>query len=261
MILALAFGSWRYRAWSQLQAENARLAQQQALERERFRIAQDIHDDLGARVTQISLASAMAERTAAQPEASREGFRNITQLARGLVASLYDTIWVVNPENDSLEAVGHYLCQIVNQMASQAGLRCRLEVPTLPSGLPVSSHQRHNLSMAVKEAIHNVIKHAGATRVRMKMVLSTAEVDLTIEDDGVGFDPARTQRGSGLDNLEARLREIGGEAEVVSAPGRGTTVRLRLPLSLLNAVSSRERSQPRPRVRGWRARSRPKAEP
>jgi signal transduction histidine kinase len=233
----LVVGSWRYHAWRRLEAENARLAQQQVTERERFRIARDIHDDLGARVTQISLASAMAERSATDPEAAREGFRQITSMARELVSSLYDTIWVVNPDNDSLEAVGHYLCQMVNQLTSQAGLRCRLRVPALPSDLPVSSHQRHNLSMAVKEAVNNVIKHAAATRMRMEMVLTRSDVTITIEDDGVGFDPVNVKRSSGLDNLEDRLTGIGGSVEIESAPGQGTTVRLLLPLSALNTVT------------------------
>jgi signal transduction histidine kinase len=236
VVLALALGSWRYREWRQLEAENTRLGQQQALERERFRIAQDIHDDLGARVTQISLASAMSERKAADPEVAREGFRNITQMARELVTSLYDTIWVVNPENDSLEAVGHYLCQMANQLVSQAGLPCRLEVPELPSGIPVSSHQRHNMSMAVKEAIHNAIKHAAATQVHLKIELTDSELMITIRDDGAGFDPAEAKRGSGLDNIHARLREIGGQADLSSAPHQETIVRLRLPLSVLNTV-------------------------
>ena len=209
--MTLVFFAERYRAWRRLQAENTRLAHQQALERQRIRIAQDIHDDLGARVTQISLVSALAERTVSEPETSRAGFQNITQMARELVASLYDTIWVVNPENDNLEAVGNYLCQWVNQLSSQAGLRCRLEVPSLPANIPISSHQRHNLTMAVKEALHNVIKHAQASEVRMKIILTETELNLFIQDDGRGFDLQTVVPGSGLGNLKHRLRDVGGD--------------------------------------------------
>jgi signal transduction histidine kinase len=227
----------RFRFLRRLQAENFRLAYQQTLERERFRIAEDIHDDLGARVTQISLASALAEKTAADPVASRAGFQNITQMARSLVSSLYDTIWVVNPENDNLEAVGNYLCQMVNQLTEQAGLRCRLEVPNLPSNLPVTSHQRHNLSMALKESVHNVIKHAAANEVRMKITWDNSELNVYLHDDGSGFDPNSIQLGRGLENIGRRLEHIGGRAEVSRPQGGGTMVHLRMPIQPLKNIA------------------------
>jgi len=230
LILSGFFFNYRFRAWRQLQAENLRLAQQQVLERERFRIAQDIHDDLGARVTQISLASAMAKRTAADAEASKAGFDRISQLSRQLVASLHDTIWVVNPENDNLEQVGHYLCQMFNQLLSDAGISSRLEVPTLPRDATISSHQRHNLSMAVKEAVHNIIKHADASEARMSIRIHDFQLHISIQDNGHGFDPESAEAGSGLGNLRHRLEDIGGSAEVNSRQGVGTVLQLRMPL-------------------------------
>jgi signal transduction histidine kinase len=229
LVVGLFWGSWRYRAVRHLRAENRRLEQQQILERERFRIARDIHDDLGARVTQISLASALAERNTTDAAAAEANFRNITQMAREMVASLYDTLWVVNPENDNLEAVGNYLCQMVNQLSSQAGLRCRLEVPSLPADVSISSHQRHNLNLAVKEAMHNTIKHAAASEVRMKMTLDKSELVVSLQDNGHGFDLKIGKDGNGLANLKHRLEDIGGSVEVRSGLGQGTTVLLRMP--------------------------------
>jgi signal transduction histidine kinase len=92
------------------------------------------------------------------------------------------------------------------------------------------------MSMAVKEAIHNAIKHAAATQVHLKIELTDSELMITIRDDGAGFDPAEAKRGSGLDNIHARLREIGGQADLSSAPHQETIVRLRLPLSVLNTI-------------------------
>jgi signal transduction histidine kinase len=215
---------YQHRARGRLQTENLRLAQQQILEQERIRIAQDIHDDLGAQVTQITLVSAMAERSVADAQASKQSFQRITELSRKLVASLYDTVWVVNPENDNLEAVGNYLCQMFNQLVAQAGLSCRLVVPTLPSNLPISSHQRHNLAMAVKEATNNIIKHAKATEARMSISLENSKLNIDIEDDGVGFSPESVKPGSGMGNLSHRLEAVGGRAEVKSRPGGGTQV-------------------------------------
>jgi signal transduction histidine kinase len=229
-VLAGLFLGHQYRATRRLQAENLELAQQQILERERIRIAQDIHDDLGAQVTQITLVSAMAERTVDDAQVSRQSFQRITKLSRKLVASLYDTVWVVNPENDNLEAVGNYLCQTFNQLTSQAGLSCRLDVPPLPSDLPISSHQRHNLAMAVKEATNNIIKHAGATEARMSIRLENSQLHISIEDNGMGFDPESAKLGSGMGNLSRRLEDVGGSAVVKSRPRAGTQVHLQMPI-------------------------------
>ncbi len=234
LVVGLFLGFWRYRAVRHLRAENLRLEQQQTLERERFRIARDIHDDLGARVTQISLVSALAGHNTSDAAAAEANFRNITQIAREMVASLYDTIWVVNPENDNLEAVGNYLCQMVNQLSSQAGLRCRLEVPPLPADVSISSHQRHNLNLAVKEAMHNTIKHAAASEVRMKMTLNKSELIVSLQDDGRGFELKTENDGNGLANMKHRLEDIGGSAEINSNAGQGTTVLLRMPFQRTN---------------------------
>ena len=229
-VLAGLFLGYQHHARRRLQAENLRLAQQQILERERIRIAQDIHDDLGAQVTQITLVSAMAERTVADAQVSQQSFQRITELSRKLVASLYDTVWVVNPENDNVEAVGNHLCQIFNQLISLAGLSCRMEVPTLPSNLPISSHQRHNLAMAVKEAANNIIKHAGATEARMSIRLENSQLHIYIEDNGIGFDTESAKPGSGMGNLSRRLENVGGSAEVKSRLGAGTQMHLQMPI-------------------------------
>ena len=148
-----------------MRREMVRLKQQRALEQERLRIAHDIHDDLGARVTQISLLSAMAQDNPAFPEKARADFDKISKMSRELVSALYETVWAVNPENDNLDALGNYLCQMVKQLCERTPLRCRFHVLDLPHEVQVSSQTRHNISMAVKEAVHNIIKHAKASEV------------------------------------------------------------------------------------------------
>ncbi len=251
-VLAGLFLGQQYRASRRLQAENLRLAQQQVLERERIRIAQDIHDDLGAQVAQISLVSAMAEISVTADPVSKQTFQQITELSRKLVGSLYATVWVVNPENDNLEAVGNYLCQIFNQMISHAGLDCWMEVPTLPSDLPISSHQRHNLAMAVKEGTHNIIKHARATETRMIIRFENSILDISIEDNGIGFDAKSVKPGNGMGNLICRLQDIGGSAEIKRRPEGGTQVHLQMPIGnekLQSAARTRSRDSSRPESR------------
>ena len=171
-ITVIMFGAGRYAVWHKMQREMLHLKHQQALERERVRIAHDIHDDLGARVTQISLLSAMSQDNPALSEKTRADFGRISQMSRELVSALYETVWTVNPENDNLDALGNYLCQMVNQLCGGLQFRCRFHVQDLPREIQISSQTRHNISMAVKEAVHNVIKHANASEVSIHIAFS-----------------------------------------------------------------------------------------
>jgi signal transduction histidine kinase len=227
--LGLAGGAacYRYIVWQQMRRELARLESQRLLEHERVRIAQDIHDDLGARVTQISLVSGLARGDPALPDKARGEFDVISAMARDLVSALYETVWAVNPEHDNLDALGDYVCQMVDNLCEQAQLRRRLRVTELPRDVHVSSHMRHNLCMAVKEAVHNVIKHAGATELSVQMDFDGATLSILVKDDGCGFDPIRAGAGNGLANMKRRLEQVGGSLSIESHPGQGTTVSFR----------------------------------
>jgi signal transduction histidine kinase len=227
-ITAAAFGAWRYLAWYRIRREMLHLKGQQALERERMRIAHDIHDDLGARVTQISLLSAMSVDNPAFPEKARADFDRISRMSRELVSALYETVWAVNPENDNLDALGNYLCQMLNQLCERSQFRCRLHVRELPREMQVSSQTRHNITMAVKEAVHNVIKHANASELVMHMALTENLLTISIKDDGRGFVPNGHLAGHGLTNMKRRLEDIGGKCFVESGPGKGATVHIEL---------------------------------
>jgi signal transduction histidine kinase len=227
-ITAITIGIGRYFVWHRMQHEMVRLKQQRALEQERLRIAHDIHDDLGARVTQISLLSAMSQENPAFPEKARADFDKVSKMSRELVSALYETVWAVNPENDHLEALGNFVCQMVKQLCEQTQLRCRFHVQDLPHKVQVSSQTRHNITMAVKEAVHNIIKHAKASEVTIRISFSDGMLDVSVHDDGSGFRPVDNISGNGLSNMKQRLHNIGGNCFVESQPGQGTMVRLRL---------------------------------
>jgi signal transduction histidine kinase len=222
---------WRYVALQKIRREMLHLKNQQALERERLRIAHDIHDDLGARVTQISLLSAMSQDNSNFSENARTNFEQISQMSRELVTALYQTVWAVNPENDNLDALGNYICQMVTQLCNRVQFRCRFHMVDLPREIQVSSQIRHNISMAVKEAVHNVIKHAKASEVEINVEYAANLLTVSIHDDGCGFEPANHVTGNGLDNMKRRLADIGGSCSIETCPGRGTTVRLCLTIA------------------------------
>jgi signal transduction histidine kinase len=220
--------SVRYLAWHKMRRAMVHLEQQRALERERLRIAQDIHDDLGARVTEISLLSGMAQNTIGFSEQARAEFSRISLKSRDLVAALYETVWAVNPENDNLEAIGNYLRQRINNQCTQAQLRCRLHISPLPRHIEMSSRMRHNISMAAREAMHNVIKHAKASQVTVHISFADMLLTVSIQDDGCGFDIGANPTGHGLVNMKRRLEDIGGSCVIESSLNTGTTVQFRL---------------------------------
>ncbi|MDB6121597.1 MAG: Integral rane sensor signal transduction histidine kinase [Pedosphaera sp.] len=221
-------GSWRYLIWQRMRREMLHLKNQQVLEQERLRIAHDIHDDLGARVTQISLLSAMAHDNPGSLEKARADFQQISKMSRDLISALYQTVWAVNPENDNLDALGNYLCQMVDQLCDRAQCRCRFHMQALPTDIQVSSQVRHNISLSVKEAVHNVIKHAQASEVIVRMTFTENLLAVAVEDNGCGFQMNNTPAGNGLTNMKTRLKELGGNCIIESKPGHGTTVQMYL---------------------------------
>lgn len=229
----------RYVIWQRMRRQMLLLEQERALEQERLRIAQDIHDDVGARVTQISLLSAMAHGNSNLSEKARTDFDQISKMSRDLISALYETVWAVSPENDNLDALGNYLCQMVDQLCQQAQLRCRLHIQILPKDVQLSSQIRHNITMAVKESVHNIVKHAQANEVVIRMTFEKELLAISIQDNGQGFQPDNQFSGNGIKNIKRRLEDIGGGCVIESQPNLGTIVRLRLSIRRSLEVAKR----------------------
>lgn len=210
----------------------ARVEQEHLVERERLRIARDLHDDLGVRLTHISLVSGLAENHP-QSASARESFQQISGMARELVAALYQTVWTVNPENDHLEALINFLCQLTQNVCETAGIRCRIHSCEVPRDRRVTSELRHNITLAVKEALHNAIKHAGATEITARMEFADPRLVIMIEDNGRGFDAATVTLGRGLENMRQRMELFGGVASMETSAG--TRVRFEIPIPATDA--------------------------
>jgi signal transduction histidine kinase len=210
------------------------LAQQQALERERLRIARDIHDDLGANLTRISLLSQSALDKAAAAQPPVQEVSRIYTTARAMTVAMDEIVWAINPQHDKLESVAAYFADFVEEFLSQAGLRFQLEIPlTLPAGT-LKGEIRHHLFLALKEALNNTVKHAHATEVVVGLEVRAGTLVLSVRDNGCGFQPEakaghsagldRARPGNGLENMRRRLEELGGRCTIESEPGHGTRV-------------------------------------
>ncbi len=206
---------------------------EQAMETERARIARDMHDELGARVTQISLLSAMSEQDPALPGHLRNSVGSISRISRELVAALSEVVWTINPAHGNLNSFADYLCQMTSRFCEGTGMSCRLDVPSAAGDEPLPSHVRHNLILAVREALNNAAKHARAREVRVQLARDGHGLTVRVQDNGCGFDMASTGAGNGLGNMRQRLEGLGGSTSIQSSAGSGTVVTFRLPEGIL----------------------------
>jgi ligand-binding sensor domain-containing protein/signal transduction histidine kinase len=216
--------------YDQLQRRKARAVQERAIETERMRISQNIHDELGSSLASISILSDLAGKDAALPESSRPHLARIAGGTRELIARLSELVWSTSPRNDPIEqAVDHFLTH-AKDFLEPAGVRCRFDVPDVLPRQLLRSESRHHLFLAFKETLNNVWRHAGASEVWIRVRFDKNELTLIVEDNGCGFDPATPVSGHGRENLQARMKSARGRCQFESAPGRGTCVRLVVPI-------------------------------
>lgn len=207
------------------------LKSQHALERERSRIAQDLHDDLGAGLTEIGLLGGLLQDPSRFPTHKQEALDRIVHRCHDLVVALDEIVWAVNPRNDSVNSLGGYLCRYAQGFLEPTAIRCRLEMQETEPDQPLNSEQRHNLFLAFEEALSNVAKHSGASEVRVKIfVEERGRLSVNIEDNGRGLSPTVREDADGLINLHQRMARIGGQCEIVNRPEGGVSVSLSLPL-------------------------------
>jgi signal transduction histidine kinase len=217
----------------------ARLEQAHVLERERRRISRDLHDNLGARATKISVLAAAASRSVELPETSRQ-LHDVSQSARQLVRALDETVWTVNPGNDSLANLLDYVTHYAEEFFSDTPVRCQLKIPVDVGDRPMSPELRHSLLAIIKESLNNVLKHSGARNVVVAAQVAGNSLAFTIRDDGCGFLPKAQVSGNGLANLRARAAAIGARIEIQSQPGKGTTLRVEVPELNLGFIFPKE---------------------
>ena len=223
-----------YVSTQKLQRQLASLRQQEAIEKERARIARDIHDQLGASLTQVSLLGELVESDKESPEEVEAHARQISQTARETTQALDEIVWTVNPSNDTLDSLITYICKSAQEYLAVAGVRYRLDVPAQLPGAAVSPEVRHNVFLASKEAITNIVRHAQASAVSIRLLREPSTFILEIQDNGrgvTGLDDTRAQSRNGLRNMRKRMEEIGGSFSIGRAQEAGTLVRLIVPIS------------------------------
>ena len=208
-----------------------RVERQQFIEQERTRVAQDLHDDLGSALNEVSMLGALA-RTPSLPLADREGYlEKLSHAARAVVTSLDEIVWAVNPKYDSVDSLASYYSLFAQRFLNLAGIACRLRVAESFPAAPLDSRLRHGVFLAFKEALNNAVRHSGASQILIQMEVVEHQLRIAVADNGRGFVPADCPLGSnGLASMKERMLKLGGCCEIKSQPETGTTIEFRLPL-------------------------------
>jgi signal transduction histidine kinase len=204
---------------------------QAVVQRERARIARDLHDDLTAGLTQLVLMGEVARTALPRDSESRQELGRVCEKAHGLARSMDEVIWAINPERDTMRDFVAYICKFAETFLKSTPIRCRFDLEEEMPDFPCDLEMRRNVFFAVKEAIHNVVRHSGAKELALRIHRQKDGIVVTIEDNGKGFDPARPEQGrNGLANMRKRASEAGAVCSIISSPGAGCRVVLTVPL-------------------------------
>lgn len=230
--LAVALGFERMIARRRMQRKLEKLKRAQALQQERARIARDIHDDLGTVLSRISMVSEAAALEAEPGSRQEQRLAEICETSRQLTRTMEEIVWAQDPKHDSLDNMVSYFCSFASDLLGVAGIACRLDIPIDLPNAPLEAEQRHELFLVFKEALNNIIKHSGATEVRISLHIVDETIHLVIEDNGRGFRQADAPpgKGNGLSNMNNRLVRLGGRVGIRSEPGGGTRVEVLQPI-------------------------------
>jgi ligand-binding sensor domain-containing protein/signal transduction histidine kinase len=228
VLVGATIGVVRIVSLRRVRARLRELEQQAALQRERTRIARDLHDDFGTRLTELGLLAELSGH--GTPTGESPPHRELLERIRGLERDLDTIVWAVNPRNDTLDHLVGFTCRVSGEYLARAGLRCRLALPDDIPARSISPELRHHLFLVVREAVHNVVKHARASEAMLRVCLEDDTLVWSIADNGRGCRAPHAEHRNGLRNMRARLAELGGTFALETHDNRGTTVTLRVPL-------------------------------
>ena len=217
---ALAYGTYRYR-----------LAKVLSVERLRFRIANDLHDDIGSDLSSLALESDLLARRLPQDDPARERFRSLGQAIRNAADNLRDVVWIVGPDQDSVPDLIERMREIAAKTLK--GIDHEVRVTGAIASASLGMEFKRHVLMILKEALHNAVRHGAPSRVDVAFELNGTNIRLCVRDDGVGFDTSIHHTGRGLRSLRARTSAIGGTMTIESTPGQGTAVCLEADITRL----------------------------
>lgn len=212
-------------------AHRLSLARRLAIEGIRMRIATDLHDDIGASLSQIAILSEVTRREVERDDPlSGERLEKIASASRELVDAMSDVIWAISPNRDSFGDLVHRMRRFANDALTPRDVILLFTAPEDEQHVRVEADVRREVYCTLKEAVNNAAKYAGGTMVTVAVSLSHRRLGLKVVDNGRGFDIRATTDGNGLASLARRAERLGGTVKIESTPGTGTTIEMTVPL-------------------------------
>jgi signal transduction histidine kinase/streptogramin lyase len=236
--------SEKTRREAELALQKSREERLKELERVRSRIATDLHDDIGASLSQIAVLTEVARNTKVEPTApsndgnSLQPLDYVAEISTELVASMSDIVWAINPQKDSLRELVYRMRRFASDIFTAKQIRFQFDAPDVADDPQMGANIRREVYVIFKECVNNIVRHSGAKTARVKFEIKADFLRLEISDDGRGFDVSRlisetTQLemgGNGLINMQRRALDLGGKCQIASKIGVGTTTVLEIPL-------------------------------
>lgn len=226
LIMLLIYSIFRIQLRRKLQRQQIELEKEKAIAGERSRIASDMHDDLGAGISTIKYLSQSAPFIA--PEIQKENSKKIAAQADALVDKMNDIIWAMNEKNDTLDNLIFYTKAWVANYLEPFQKNVLTAIPSHVPPFIIRGEKRQHIFLCVKEAVHNIIKHADASTIWLNISLEDHTLQITIKDDGRGFDTGKSGGGNGLSNMRKRMKAVNGTITMTSTPG--TEIVLSIPV-------------------------------
>lgn len=211
-----------------LRKQLAELEREQQLDKERQRISREMHDDIGAGLTQITMMSVSAQNKLGA-EGGKE-LQDIAETSRQLVSSMSEIIWCLNPENRMLDQLIAYLREQLNKQLEYSGINYSVLLPDDANAVILSNEKKRNILLVTKEIVNNAIKYSKAGNITVKMSVGKNVLIFSIEDDGVGFDVDKAYAGNGLKNIRQRLAEIDAVLNIKSEKNNGSSFCYSIPV-------------------------------
>jgi signal transduction histidine kinase len=213
------------------------LEKKAALASERERIARDLHDDLGVSASRIAQLSELAQNKVKSGSEPGPQLVHISELANQVVDNIGELVWATNFKYDNLASVTAYFREYAARFFDGRPTECRLDFPSKVPEYAVKGEFRRELFLILKEALQNVAKHSQASNAEVRLAVCLGDpgsLELIIHDNGVGMDAERRPDfHHGLRNMTERVKNLGGDLKIESAPGKGTRISAHVPLPRL----------------------------
>ena len=215
----------------QLRKITQQLEYQKEIEKVRRQISNDIHDELGAGLTQITMLSELEKLKQKSETSSTASFEKISTLSSALMLSLREVVWAMNPVHDNLNSLLAFFRQTVSAFFEPTAIRIQLNISESNDAIAIDPFMRRNLVLIVKEALNNIVKHADASVVSFTCEVEQQQLHISIQDNGKGMPATTSVLGNGIRNIEKRVEAIGGTLVIQTSPDHGVTLNIQVPLN------------------------------